>query len=308
MLNIQENVILAPLTTFKIGGAAKYFIEVNSEEELQETIKWAKENGEKFFILAGGSNVLFADEGYDGLIVKLNLRNIKIESGAVIADAGVVLANTIMQACKSGLTGMENMYGIPGTVGGAVRGNAGAFGTEVKDVLKNVRALNSKTGELKEFINKESALGYRTSFFKQNPEWIVLSATFVLGAGDSCTCEARARETLATRSANQLQDVLAAGSFFKNPTVNQDVQKMFETDKGQPARAGRVPAGWLIEKVGIKGKCIADACISEQRANYLVNTGGATATDIITLSEKIKKTVKEKFGVVLEEEVQIVDF
>lgn len=308
-MNIQKSVQLAPFTTFKIGGPAKYFTEVNSEEELLKAVNWAKEQMERLFILAGGSNVLFADAGYNGLIIKLNLSGMSVNEHVVESGAGTILSEVIMQACEAGQSGMEKMYGIPGTVGGAVHGNAGAFGTESKDILKSVRALNIKTNQARELTNAECEFAYRTSFFKQNPDWVVLSASFKLKEGEPRACKARAREILKEREKRHLQNVQAAGSFFFNPVAPKWVQELFEKDRDVKSRDNKVPAGYLIDKAGLRGKArVGGAESSAQHADYIINTGGATATDVIALAEKIKKTVKEKFEVELEEEVKIVDF
>lgn len=308
MIDIKENIALAPFTTFKIGGPAKYFVDVSSVDNLQEALNWAKENDEKIFILAGGSNILFADEGFYGIVIKLNLTNLAVNRHATEVEAGasVSLFSLIMNVCEAGLSGMEKMYGIPGTVGGAVRGNAGAFGTEVCNVLKSVTALDTNTNEIRKFSNKECEFGYRSSFFKKNNEWIVLSAVLSLTEGDEEKCVKDAEDTLAARNDNQLQNVQAAGSFFINPLASKDVQEMFMQDKDQEARNGKVPAGWLIEKTGLKNARVGGAQVSEQRANYIINTGDATAKDVLALAEMIKKEVKEKFNVELEEEVKIV--
>ncbi len=311
MLDIQKNVKLAPLTSFKIGGPAKFFVEVKSQDDLQRAIAWAKENNEKFFILAGGSNVLFADEGYNGLIIQLKLNEVTVnkESKEVEASAGATLADVIMTTCKAGLSGMESMYGIPGTVGGAVRGNAGAFGTEIKDVLQSVRALYTQTNEVEEFSREECALDYRTSFFKQNSEWIILSAVFELKKNYADACVSMAEDIWGKRNQKHLQKVQAAGSFFFNSVAPEWVQELFEKDRGTKSRGGKVPAGYLIDKAGLRGKArVGGAFSSDQHADYIVNTGDATAKDVLELSNKIKKTVKEKFGVQLQEEVQIIDF
>ncbi len=306
MLNIKENVALAPFTTFKIGGPAKYFVEVKSKSELLEALEWAKENNEKTFILSGGSNVLFCDSGFSGLIIRLKLNSISVIGNIIEAGAGASLPEVIMRVCKAGLSGMESMYGIPGTVGGAVRGNASAYGTEVKDVLKTVSAINTETKKVREFTNNECEFEYRNSFFKQNTEWVILSAKFMLEKKNAKICVKTAEETLAKRNSSQLQNILSAGSFFMNPNAPEHIQRMFTEERGQKARSGRVPAGWLIEKVGLKDARQSGARVSKQRANYIINSGNATAKDVLTLAERIKQEVKQKFGIELEEEVKIV--
>lgn len=323
-LEIKENIKLAPYTTFGIGGEARYFAEVSGEDELREALAFAADKKLKFFILAGGSNVLFADEGFDGLVIRMVAeegdKKVAIYRNKVIASAGASLAEVIRDSAEMGLSGWESMCGIPGSVGGAVRGNAGAFGTEVKDVLSKIRAVNIQTGEVRDFNNAECEFAYRTSYFKQHPEWLVLTAVFNLvvqpsseGSNPSqddalSAPSAKCDEIVAERQKRHLQNVACAGSFFKNPVCTEypEAIKMFEADKGVECRGGRVPAGWLIEQCGLKGTEVGGALCSQQQSNYIVNTGGATQKDVLELREIIKSKVKEKFGIELEEEVTIV--
>ncbi len=309
MIEVKENINLAKYTSFNIGGEAKYFIEVSDESGLREALAYATEQRIKFLILAGGSNVLLPDNGFDGLVVHITSGDLKIYSNKVIVQAGARLIDTIRESAKAGLSGWESMCGIPGSVGGAVRGNAGAFGTEVKDVLTKVQALNLQTGEVRDFTNKECEFGYRTSYFKQHPQWVVLTAVFALVKRvDTEDVLTKCDEVVAERTKRHLQDVACAGSFFKNPecAAYPDVIKMFEVDKGVECRGDRVPAGWLIDQCDLKGTSVDGALCSEQQANYIVNTGVATQKEVLELRDIIKRKVKEKFGLELEEEVTII--
>jgi UDP-N-acetylmuramate dehydrogenase len=195
------------------------------------------------------------------------------------------------------------MAGIPGTVGGAVRGNAGAFGTEMKDVLIEARAFNTETGDIRIFTNAECAFAYRDSFFKRNPAWVVLGATVALAPVDAAESATRIEDTISEREKRHLQDVRAAGSYFTNPVAPPEVVKQFEAEKGVRSRESRVPAGWLIEKAGMKGVALGGAMASLQHPNYLVNaTGDATAADVRALAEKVKDAVRDRFGIELIEE------
>jgi UDP-N-acetylmuramate dehydrogenase len=256
-------------------------------------------------VLAGGSNLLIGDDVFEGLVVKMNLRKLEIDAdeGKVVVGAGCNLLEVIGQTAEAGLAGWEAMAGIPGTIGGAVRGNAGAFGTEMVDVVTSVAALDSQTGEVREFVQNECGFEYRNSFFKQNSQWIILSAVIVLEAIDAIAAKEKIAQTIAEREKRHLQDVAAAGSFFANPVVPEELQKQFEREKGAKCRGGRVPAGWLIEKVGLRGKRIGGAQSSQQHPNYIINTGSATAEHVIMLSSHIKQRVRNQFGVQLHEEV-----
>ena len=310
-LNIRENVELASLTTFRIGGPARYFVEVRSEEDVRAALAWAQQNGVPFFVLAGGSNVLVSDSGFDGLVIKVAMDAVRIDAAAhrVTAQAGAVLLDVIERAADAGLGGMEAMAGIPGTIGGAVRGNAGAFGTEMKDVVATVTALNTQTGEVRTFSNEACQFAYRQSFFKAHAEWFILSATLALTPVEPAESRAQIAATIAEREKRHLQNVRAAGSFFMNPVAPPDVVAQFERDKGVESRGGRVPAGWLIEQVEMKGKQIGGALCSPQHPNYIVNaSGGATAEEVIMLGSMIKMRVRDRMGVQLREEVTMVGF
>ena len=307
MVEIQENVDLSQYTTFNIGGPAKYFIEVANEEELREALNFARSKQLHFFILAGGTNLLLNDVEFDGLVIRMVGTEVKVYCANIIASAGATLFSLIVEAGESGLRGMEKMYGIPGSVGGAVRGNAGAFGTEVKDVLHKVRAINVQTGELRDFNNKECKLEYRTSYFKTHQEWVVLTVVFKLeGGADKAELKAEREEALTKRGGKHDQSVKCAGSFFKNPIGTQEAIREFEADKGVKSKGGKVPAGWLIDKCGLKGAEVGGAQCSEQQANYIVNTGNATQADVLALRDIIKNRVMYKYNIELEEEVTIV--
>lgn len=301
-LIIQEQVPLAPFTTFKIGGLARYFVEVASETDLREALLWAKDNKVEYVLLAGGSNALVADSGFDGLVIHMIMTKCEFVVTEVIAEAGCSLLATIQSASDRGLGGWEKLAGIPGTIGGAVRGNAGAFGSEIQDFVKKVRALNKKTGEMRDFSHDEGEFAYRQSFFKAHAEWIVTKVFFELLHIDAAESKRLCDETIAEREKRHLQNVMAAGSYFMNPVAPKKIIELFETEKETVARDGRVPAGWLIEKAGMKGYTVGGAQASEQHPNYLINLGGATSADVQELAKQIKAAVKSQFGVDLQEE------
>ena len=301
-MHIQERVPLAELTTFQIGGKARYFTEVENENDLRMALQWSEEQKIPFALLAGGSNTLVRDQGFEGIVIRLASKNVDIDGQNLTVDAGCVLLSVIRSAGELGMGGWEELAGIPGTVGGAARGNAGAFGVEIKKVVTSIRALNSTTLSIRDFSNQDCTFSYRHSFFKQHPEWIILSVKVHLQTVDPVQSHAKIEETIAEREKRHLQNVRAAGSFFLNPVAPKEIQELFEKEKGTPAREGRVPAGWLIEKVGMKGLKVGDAQASLQHPNYLVNIGKATAIEVQELAKKIKDEVYEQFGIHLTEE------
>ena len=308
MISLQENIALAPYTTFKIGGPARWFACVRTAEELQEAFMWAKEKGMQTFLLGGGSNILVSDKGFSGLVIRLEQSDPKREELSLIAFAGTTLGSVVDMARDYSLEGMQNLAGIPGLVGGAVRGNAGAFGVEVKDIIFSVKALHPETLQEKVFSNEECHFSYRSSVFKEEG-WIVTEATFKLRPGKKEVLAKTMEDIVAQRNEKHNQSALCAGSFFINPVVeNEDLRKEFEKESNSICREKKVPAGWLIDKMGLRGKRIGDAMVSEMHPNYIVNAGEATAEDVVMLMSYIKQQVRDGLGVQLTQEVQLVGF
>lgn len=305
-MNVQENVPLAPLTTFQIGGPARYFVEVSNEAEIRDALGWAREMNVPFFVIGGGSNLLVPDAGLDGLVIRIVSEDFRFTDEGLEAKAGCNLLDLIKAAAASGRGGWEKLSGIPGTIGGAVRGNAGAFGSEIKDFITWVRAMNTKTEDVHEFSNAECEFDYRMSFFKKNPEWIIFDVHLALCQGETLTLEAQIEATIREREKRHIQNVKAAGSFFMNPVAPQKIVAEFETEKSTTSRGGRVPAGWLIEKAGMKGAQLGGAQVSPQQANYIINaSSSATAEEVRELAQKVKDEVRRQFDVALTEEAVV---
>ncbi len=310
-MTFKTNVPLAQYTTFKIGGPARLYVEATGAIELAEAFERAEQEHLPVFVFSGGSNILFSDNGFNGLVIRLIDGGFRLgEDGHMVCGAGRTLYDVVEAACEAGFGGIESLAGIPGSIGGAVRGNAGAFGTEIGDVVTRVKTFHRETGMVREFRQAECEFGYRTSYFKTHPEYIVLSADFQLtpSANPQVLMNA-AREVLDQREKNHPQDVFCAGSFFMNPTVTrEELFDEFRKDSGKESRNGKLPAGWLIDHVGLRGKTIGHAKISTIHPNYLINTGEATAEDVIVLASVVKQKVRDELGVQLQEEVQFVGF
>lgn len=309
MLSIQSAVPLAPFTTFKIGGPAEHFVRVTTVAEFIEALEYAEANALPVFVLAGGSNLLIADQGIRGLVIQIDNRSIRISGQTILVDAGAVLSDVVREVSAAGLAGMERLAGIPGSLGGAIRGNAGAFGMEIGSVVRQVKAYDRKQRELSVFSQAECQFSYRTSYFKSHPEYVIISAELGLTPGERAELERINAATVAKREAKHPQTAQCAGSFFMNPVVTDSkLLEEFEKDTGTPSKDGKLPAGWLIDHIGLRGKQIGGAQVSPKHPNYFLNTGSATAEDVIMLASFVKQRVRSELGVQLKEEVQLVGF
>lgn len=309
MVTVRKNVPLAPLTTFRIGGKADYFVETTGALELAEAFEYAEAHHLPVRILGGGSNVIFPDAGFRGMIIWMRDGGVRVSGERILCGAGVPLFDVVRAAALAGLAGIERLAGIPGSLGGAVRGNAGAFGTEIGDVIVSVKVLLQDTGMVREYKREECGFAYRTSIFKKKHNLIILSAEIKLVPGAKDVLEKVIRDTIALRESKHPQDAKCAGSFFINPIVkNKKLQEEFERDTGMAPRGDKLPAGWLIDHVGLRGKKIGGAMISDRHPNYLVNTGTATAEDVMMLASLAKTRVRDELGIRLREEVQYVGF
>ena len=304
-MEIKENVPLAPLTTFQIGGPARWYAEARNQEEIKAVIGYAHAHDLPFVVLSGGSNVLLPDEGLHALVLHIVEGEHGFSGNALRADAGCNLLTLIKAGSALDWGGWEKLAGIPGSIGGAVRGNAGAFGTEIGNVTTVVRALHRDTLESRSFVHPYMTFAYRDSTFKKDPEWIITNVTVELTRTKREESEKLIADTITEREKRHLQNVQAAGSFFMNPVAPPELVKIFEQEKKVKSRENRVPAGWLIEKAGLKGAAVGGAIASEQHPNYLVNTGNATAKDVLALAAKIKEEVKKQFQVDLQEEAAV---
>ena len=304
-MEIRTQVALAPLTTFAIGGPAAYFAEAAGVEDIRQAYAFAGEKGVPVVVLGGGSNVLAPDDGLQALVVRVANRGMRFDGAVMRVAAGESLLDGVRAAAGKGLGGLESLAGIPGTVGGAVRGNAGAFGAEIKDVLVSATVFDTQAGEVKVFANAECEFAYRTSRIKAHPGLIVLEAEFKLAPVEPMEGDKRILRTLAERTKRHIQDIRSAGSFFKNPVVSRELQEAFEKEKGAQSKEGRVPAGWLMDRAGLRGARAGDAVASEYHTNYFLNAGNATAAQVRELATKAKERVFAEFGVALEEEAVV---
>ncbi len=314
---VKPNELMSKHTTFKIGGPAKFFVLIEDHEQLVPLLQYLDGAGETYMLLGGGSNMLVADEGYDGVVIKIKGGQYVIDGEIVEATAGmntVALAQATMQA---GLTGFEWGVGIPGTIGGATRGNAGAMGSEMIDNVHEVDAYVD--GEVRTYTLEECEFGYRHSAFKQGG--IILKTRLKLRTTDSQELMQKAIEFLQYRNKTQPQGYSSTGCIFKNVEIQESGNSSQHSEhrkrilehfsaKDEKVKVflekGIVSAGWLVDQVGLKGEKIGNAEISATHGNFVVNLGGATASDVLSLIELVKARVYDRYGIVMEEEIQVV--
>ena len=309
MLKLQENVSLADHTSFGIGGPARYFAEVENIEDFKEAVKIAKEKELEFFILGGGSNVLVSDSGFSGLAVKIKLNEIeKLENGNLKVGAGVLLSKLVNFSAENSLAGLEWAAGIPGTIGGAVVGNAGTPDGEMKDIIKEVEFFDIEKFSVFSLGGEKCDFAYRSSYFKGKSNLILFNIELSLEKGNSDEVKNKIEKTIQSRIEKQPSGK-SAGSFFANPVVeNERLKAEFEKETGAKCIDGKIPAGWLIERIDFKGRKIGGAQVSETHANFLLNVDGAKAEDFVMLSSLIKQKLRDKYHIHLKEEVQYIGF
>lgn len=296
---------LAPYTTFKIGGPATLFFTAENNHDLVTAVSATKALKVPFFIISGGSNLLFGDEGIDAFVIRIKTKDLIVKEPFLIADAGVQLADLVKASVEHGLKGMVWASGIPGDVGGAIRGNAGAYGGEIKDNIHSVEIMRGS----KQFVLERHQIdfNYRDSMFKRNSD-IILTAKFELEPGSDKNLLAQQSAEIIEIRNKKHPHTPTAGSFFKNIPItyeNEEIFKKLEIPQ-QFWEYKKVPSGWLLDKLEMRGTKVGGAVISAEHANIITNLGDATASDVLQLSEMMKGAVKDKFGINLEVEVQIV--
>lgn len=310
---IKENEPLAPHTIYKIGGPARVFFEAHNASELEEAVRYGAEKHAPFFIMGAGSNTLVADKGFDGIVIHMTGGAVAKEGERMIVDAGVMMARAAAESARAGLAGFAWAIGVPGSIGGSVRGNAGCFGREMKDVVESVMILDSQRSARRVLRTAECEFGYRDSLFKRHPEWIVLASTLKLKQGDAAAIQEEIRAMSAARAAKQDIGAKSCGCIFKNPswehvreTKEILIAKFPELERF--ASQDVIPAAFLIDRAGLKGKRMGRIVISRKHANFFINEGGGTADEVIMLISLVKDAVRRMYGIALHEEIQYLGF
>lgn len=318
-----------------------FYVEVKNEAELADAINWAREKSQKYFLIGDGTNLIPSDKGFAGLIIRNKIKKFEVNNNTVYLGAGNNLFTSIRRLNRFGFGGMEKMAGIPGTVGGAIYGCAGAYGQEIKDRLLRVRMFNvgpmglvrgvidnskfksqnakfRSPAKLDDFKNKlrwlarnQCEFSYRDSIFKRHPEWVIIGAEFKLADGDPKVLKKTSAEIVRTRSKKYPPGLNCPGSFFKNIVINQikpaSSRKKFLAKVDQSKiNHGKLPAAHLLESVGAKDMKRGGIVVADYHANLIYNTGKGKSADIQALAVFLKNRVKKKFGIDLEEEVRYI--
>ncbi|MDD5251984.1 MAG: UDP-N-acetylmuramate dehydrogenase [Patescibacteria group bacterium] len=316
--NIKADEPMAPHTTFRIGGPAEFFLEAETADEAARAVAACRELKLPYFVLGGGSNILVSDEGVKGLVILMANRGFKIDGPVVTVEAGAPTALLALKSVEAGLAGLEWAAGLPGTIGGAIRGNAGMFGGEMKDSIESVRVLMDKEDRV--LNNAECEFGYRDSVFKRKPGVVILSAVLRLAPAENpAAAKAKLAENVKKKAAAQPLNEFSAGCAFKNwqsldPEKDMPVlRKSLDLNKDEIipfSPSGTLPAGWIIDRAQLKGMKMGHCAVSEKHANFIVCDGHGTASEVIALTAAIKMKVRDMtHGIVeLNEEIEYVGF
>lgn len=308
---ITQGVSLASLSTYQIGGPAEFFIAVQTTEELQAAVAWAQTHHQSVTILGGGSNILINDQGVTGLVIRLANDSLTIEGEEMSIGASTLVREVAEAALHHSLSGIEWSIGIPGSMGGAIRGNAGAHGGSFDQVVTEVMVFDTKELNFKTFTPAECHFMYRHSMFKETEQYVIWETRLRLQAGEPAEMAKQMEEYRAYRRTSQPQ-APSAGCVFKNLLVtdlaehNSAVVAMAEAD--HKVRGGKIGAGYLIQKLGLGGYRVGEAEISTQHANFVINRGHAQAKEVWEIMEYVQEQVRNAYQIDLEPEIQLVGF
>ncbi len=305
-VRVLRNEPLAPYTRFDIGGPAAVFLQTSSEESFAQALAICTELQAPSLAIGGGSNLIVSDAGFDGVALHFTGAAISVHDTAVHAQSGATLQSLVDRTIASGLGGLETMTGIPGYVGGAVYGNAGAYGHSIQEVVERVHFTDGST--VRSFTNADCQFRYRESIFKLHKEWFILSTELEMVKADSARLAAAAKEIRAVRDAKYPPEMKCAGSIFKNVFLADLPQSVQAEVPPKLIREGKVPSAWFLEQAGVKGLRRGAIQVASYHANLIYNDGAGSSTDLLAVINEVKERVQARFGFSLEEEVQYVGF
>jgi len=295
---------LSRYTRFGIGGPADLFAETASPDAFAQAVATARAAAVPVMVIGGGTNLIVSDHGYRGLVLRYNAASLSIEGAVVTADGGAVLQDLVDFANERGLKGLETLAGIPGWVGAAVYGNAGAYGHSLSERVVEVRFFDGHCQRV--FDNAQCEFHYRESIFKRNKDWVIFSVDLALTPDDASTLAKISADILKIRNEKFPPTMRCAGSIFKNFLVRDLPDAVAAQVPASVMREGKVPAAWFLEQVGSKGARRGEIRVADYHANLIYNEGAGTARDLCALIADLKQRVRERFGIEVEEEVQYV--
>lgn len=301
-LSILENVPLARYTRFEVGGPARILADAANEAALTEVLGAIEENREQYAIIGGGTNLVASDRGYLGVVVRYTNAAVEFVNDTVNVAAGAVLQDLVNSSIDHSLKGLETMTGIPGWVGGAVYGNAGAYGHSIQERVTAVRFFEN--GRVREISNAECEFAYRESRFKRRKDWVILSVTLQLESGDAEELRSTASGILKIRNEKYPPTMRCAGSIFKNLLWCELPEAVRALVPETVVREGKVPSAYFLEQAGAKGLRRGEVRVADYHANLIYNEGRGTADEVGDLIAELKRRVHDRFGLTLEEEVQ----
>jgi UDP-N-acetylmuramate dehydrogenase len=305
-LKLREQAPLSEYTRFGIGGPARLFAETASEHSFIAALTALRASGQPYVVIGGGTNLVVSDEGFPGVVLRFTAAGLRAEGHRVHAEAGAELQTLVDFTIDHGLAGIHTMTGIPGSVGAAVYGNAGAYGNSISAYLREVRFFDGD--QVRTFSSAECEFRYRESVFKRNKDWIVFSTALELVPGDASELRQRAAEIRAIRDRKYPPSMKCAGSIFKNLLLNELPGSVQDIIPPRVIIEGKVPSAYFLEQVGAKGLTNGDIHVADYHANLIYNGGNGTARQVREVIHDLKQRVRERFGFDLEEEVQYVGF
>jgi UDP-N-acetylmuramate dehydrogenase len=305
-VSVSEGVLLSRHTRFGIGGPADVFVQAASEEAFAQALQLSQTSGSSHSVIGEGTNLIVSDQGYDGIVLRLTAKSLKQDGATIRAQAGAPLQALVDYSIDQGLRGMETMTGIPGSVGAAVYGNAGAYGHSIDERVRQVRFLDGTT--VRSLGPVECHFRYRDSIFKEHKDWIILSVELSLTPAPAAELREAADKIFKIRLEKYPATMKCAGSIFKNLILAELPEAVRRQIPERVVREGKAPSAYFLEQVGAKGMRSGDIHVADYHANLIYNAGDGTALELCELIGELKSRVRKQFGLELEEEVQYVGF
>jgi UDP-N-acetylmuramate dehydrogenase len=305
-LTVLPGAPLSRYTRFAIGGPADLYVETSNTESFVAALRVARVSGQHYVVIGGGTNLIVSDEGFRGIVLRFTARRIFAADECVTAESGAVLQDLVDFTVDRGLKGLETLAGIPGSVGAAIYGNAGAYGHSISERVRGVRFYDGR--DVRVFDNSACEFRYRESVFKHHKDWIIFSTELLMEAADAAELRKISNDIVTVRNEKFPVTMKCAGSIFKNLLLSDLPNGLAERIPAQFIREGKVPAAYFLEEVGAKGMTHGDIHVANYHANLIYNGGAGTAADLRAVIAELKSRVQRKFSLTLEEEVQYVGF